>query len=176
MIPKGTRVMVTPTARAFRQNLPAANWLGDDTTGKPTTVVTLVDDAPNERTLDVIDVLTEDGRNESIYDFNIVQACVRSLIEFRRFLAQPGATVQVIQNDWNAGTSAVLGRQPKPEYWERKKVAKLQTKAVQFTTGGWLTFPLAKHVRFNGDTVTIDMNKDGTFSQVLVYKLSQEVQ
>ena len=96
---------------------------------------------------------------------------VRTLADFKRFLAQPGATVQVVRNDWT--TTNVI--KPRPGYWEPKRVQKLQTNAVQFTTGGWLNFPKAAHVRFNEDnTLTIDMNEDGTFSQVLVYKLWED--
>jgi len=71
-IPRGTRVTVTPTARAFRHRLPVANWLGEDTTGRPVATVTLADDAPNEQGLTEIAVRAEDGSPRTIYDFNIV--------------------------------------------------------------------------------------------------------
>lgn len=96
---------------------------------------------------------------------------VKSLAEFKRFLATPGATVQVIQNDWTTGPRAL---KPKDGYFDPKQVAKLQTNAVQFTSGGWLTFPKAAHVQFKEDTMIIDMNDDGQFTDKLVYRLTLE--
>ena len=61
----GTRVWVKPTGSGVRDSYPAANWI---TNAKQ---VTLLEDAPNEGTLDVIDVRLDDGSEESIYDFNI---------------------------------------------------------------------------------------------------------
>ena len=43
---------------------------------------------------------------------------------------------------------------------------------VYFTTG-WLQFPKASLVRFDGDTATFDMNQDGKFEHVLVYRLTK---
>jgi len=69
----GTRVLVTPTGEGSKSSYPAANWI----TGP--TKVTLLEDAPNEGTLDVLDVRLDDGREESIYDFNIESVVSESL-------------------------------------------------------------------------------------------------
>lgn len=97
---------------------------------------------------------------------------VRSLADFKRFLAMPGATVQVIRNDWSDATKTIHPITPKPGYFDPKQVSKLQSNGVYFTTG-WLQFPKSAHARFDGDTVTLCMNQDGTFTHVLVYKLSE---
>jgi len=67
--PKGTIVRVRITASGLRRSYPAANWL----TGERS--VTLLEDAPGEGTLDVLDVSTVingERVTESIYDFNII--------------------------------------------------------------------------------------------------------
>jgi hypothetical protein len=99
---------------------------------------------------------------------------VTSLADFKRFLAAPGATVQVIQNDWSDPAKTLHPIKPNAGYFDPKTVAKLQSNSVQFSNGGWLQFPKSAHARFDGDTVTLCMNQDGSFSQVLVYKLSLE--
>ena len=63
----GTRVTVKPTASGLIESYPAAKWLTEEME------VTLKDYAPNANTLDVIDVVLPDGREESIYDFNIIK-------------------------------------------------------------------------------------------------------
>lgn len=64
---KGTKVRVRATAPGLRRSYPAADWL----TGER--VVKLLEDAPGEGTLDVIDVDAADGDdNRSVYDFNIL--------------------------------------------------------------------------------------------------------
>jgi len=97
---------------------------------------------------------------------------VRSLADFKRFLALPGATVQVIRNDWSDPTKTIHPIVPKAGYWDTKQVQKLQSNTVQFTSGSWLTFPKASHAKFDDDTVSLCMQQDGTFSQLLVYRLS----
>lgn len=97
---------------------------------------------------------------------------VRTLADFKRFLALPGATVQITRNDWADATKTIHPLTPKANYWDTKQVATLQSNTVQFTTGSWLKFPKAAHARFDGDTVTLCMNQDGTFKDVLVYKLT----
>jgi hypothetical protein len=62
---KGEWIKVEPTGKALKKSYPAANWIT-----KPQ-MVTLLDDAV-KGTLDVFDVETKDGREESIYGFNIV--------------------------------------------------------------------------------------------------------
>jgi len=98
---------------------------------------------------------------------------VRSLADFKRFLAEPGATLQIIQNDWMNPEKTSHPIAAKPNYFEPRQVARLQSNTVMFTSGGWLRFPKAKHARFDGDTVTLCMNDDGTFKHVLVYKLTK---
>lgn len=100
---------------------------------------------------------------------------VKSLADFKRFLAVPGATLQVVRNDWMDPAKTSHPLTAKPNYFDAKQVQKLQSNTVQFTTGGWLQFPKAAHAKFDGDTVTLDMNQDGAFTQVLVYKLTKGV-
>jgi len=66
MIKAGSFIKVIRTGPGIQKNYPAANWI------KTTEIVRLIDDAPNEGTLDVLDVELEDGTEKSIYDFNIV--------------------------------------------------------------------------------------------------------
>ena len=66
MIPAGTRVIVTPTALGLVTSYPAATWLTSSQS------VTLLEDCPNA-TLDVIDVRLDDGTEESVYSFNVVE-------------------------------------------------------------------------------------------------------
>lgn len=96
---------------------------------------------------------------------------VKTLADFKRFLAQPGATVQVVRNDWMDAEKTPHPVVPKAGYFEPKQVSRLKSNGVYFTTG-WLAFPKAAHVRFDGDTATFCMNQDGTFRQVFVYRLS----
>lgn len=98
---------------------------------------------------------------------------ITNLAQFKRFLAEPGATVQIIRNDWMDASKTIHPLSAKPGYFEPKQVAKVQSNSVQFTTGSWLQFPKAAHVRFAGDEATFDLNQDGTFTAVLVYKLSR---
>lgn len=102
---------------------------------------------------------------------------ITTLAGFKRFLATPGATVQVIRNDWTDPTKTSHPLQPKPGYWDPKQVDRVLSTSVKFTTGSWLTFPKAAHIRFPGDgTVELCMQQDGTFKEVLTYRLStQEV-
>jgi len=100
---------------------------------------------------------------------------ITTLAAFKRFLAEPGATVQVIRNDWTDPLKTSHPIKGRPEYWDAKQVARLQSNGVQFTTGSWLTFPKANQVRFEGDTMAVCLQQDGTFSAVLVYRLSHVV-
>ncbi len=96
---------------------------------------------------------------------------IKTLADFKRFLATPGATVQVVRNDWMDAAKTSHPLTAKPGYFEPKQVVKLQSNGVYFTTG-WLQYPKAAHVRFDGDTATFCLNDTGTFEQVFVYKLS----
>lgn len=98
---------------------------------------------------------------------------VRSLANFRRFLAMPGATVQVIRNDWSNPAKTIHPIVPKAGYWEPKHVVKVQSNGVYFTQG-WLAFPKSANAKYDGDTVTLCMQQDGTFANVLVYKLTRD--
>ncbi len=64
----GTYVMVQPTPIALQSSYPATKWL------KNKMKVKLIDDAPNHNTLDVLYVELPDGSQETIYDFNIMNA------------------------------------------------------------------------------------------------------
>jgi hypothetical protein len=97
---------------------------------------------------------------------------VRSLADFKRFLAQPGATVQIIRNDWSDPAKTSHPMTARAGYWDAKQVEKLQTNAVRFTSGSWLQFPKAAHARFDGDTATFCLDQDGTFAYQLVYRLT----
>lgn len=100
------------------------------------------------------------------------QINVTTLAAFKRFLTIPGATVQIVRNDWSDPAKTMHPIQPKAGYWDAKQIERVQSNCVKFSNGGYLPFPKASHVRFdNGDTVTLCMNQNGSFSQVLVYKL-----
>lgn len=96
---------------------------------------------------------------------------VRTLADFKRFLALPGATVQVIRNDWNDPAKVLHPLTPKPGYFAPKQVQRLQSNGVYFTTG-WLAYPKAAHMRCLGDRVELCMNDDGSFRHVLTYQLT----
>ena len=70
MIPAGTRVRIRITPSGIAHLYPVASWVKNEQT------VLLLDDAPNENTLDVLDVRPqlEHARSGdySIYDFNII--------------------------------------------------------------------------------------------------------
>jgi hypothetical protein len=104
----------------------------------------------------------------------MVSVNVASLAEFKRFLRMPGATVQVIRNDWADPAKTAHPITPKAGYWNAKQIAKVQSNSVQFSTGGWLQFPKASNIRFEGDTVSICMKEDGSFREVLAYRLSRQ--
>jgi hypothetical protein len=96
-----------------------------------------------------------------------------SLADFKRFLATPGATVQIVRHDW-VGEGA--GKIPaKDHFFDPRKVQKLQTNAVAFVSphdknGSWLWFRKAKDFRFEGDVVTMQLEDGGDWSEVMQYK------
>lgn len=64
----GTYVLVTPTAPSLTTSYPAAAWLTEDA------LVVLAEDAPNQGTLDMIEVYVDaTAVIQPIYDFNIVR-------------------------------------------------------------------------------------------------------
>ena len=95
---------------------------------------------------------------------------LRSLADFKRFLTLPGASIETLRND----VMARDGQTPetRPQCYGTRQVKKLQTNAVQFTGDNWLWFGKAAEYRFSGDVVTIDASKDGSFKDVIEYKLS----
>lgn len=97
---------------------------------------------------------------------------IETLADFKRFLREPGATVQIIRNDWTDPAKTMHPLTPKAGYFDAKQVRQVRSNAVEFTTGGWLTFPKAAHFRAAGDVIEIDMNQDGQFRHVLAYRLS----
>ena len=99
---------------------------------------------------------------------------LKTLADFKRFLATPGATVQVVRNDWCDPSKTIHPITPKAGYWEPKHVSKVQSNAVRFTTGSYLPFPKAGHMRFDGDTVSICLQGDGSFRDLLVYRCTQD--
>lgn len=95
---------------------------------------------------------------------------LHSLADWKRFLAMAGATVQVTRNDWSDARKTIHPITPRAGYWEPKQVTKLQSNGVYFSNG-WLAFPKAAHVRFDGSaTVTLCMAQDGSFGAVLCYR------
>lgn len=67
MIKKLSFVLVGPTGSGLQGSYPASRWI------KNLEVVKLLEDAPHQGTLDVIDVIRmSNGKEESIYDFNII--------------------------------------------------------------------------------------------------------
>lgn len=97
---------------------------------------------------------------------------LKSLAEFKRFLGQPGATVQMLRNDWVRPGVQMLAA--KETLFEAKTVQRLQSNGVQFSTNGWLYFEKADQYRFNEDEVTVSM-VDNTFEEVIVYRCWLEV-
>lgn len=67
MIKAHSFVLVGPTGSGLQRSYPASKWI------KHLEVVRLLENAPHEGTLDVIDVVRmSNGQEESIYDFNII--------------------------------------------------------------------------------------------------------
>lgn len=101
---------------------------------------------------------------------------INSLAAFRRFLATPGATVQITRHDWADNTR--LGLPPKPGFMDPRKVKKLQTNAVCFDFGDrgtWLYWDRgnSKAFRFdNTDMVTVVL--DAEKSEIMQYRCTIE--
>jgi hypothetical protein len=102
------------------------------------------------------------------------QIDIKTLAEFKRFLALPGATVQIVQHDSmlpinRDDPEAVAKREA---FLKPRTVAKVRSNTVQFINGSWLRHKAASHYRFHGNRVTIDLKEDGSFSKVMVYECS----
>jgi hypothetical protein len=98
---------------------------------------------------------------------------LKTLADFRRYLAIPNARIQLIRFDREVFRDA-------PARWVVRTVRKLQTNAVQFETGesggSWLhwdgkpgSHPSAAF-RFRDDVVTVDLGKSGAFAEVFQYR------
>lgn len=87
---------------------------------------------------------------------------LKTVADFKRFLARPGATVQLIRHDWASR------REGKPALWEPRGVAKLQSNGVAFKTCdhvSWLYFEGAKRFKFEGDVMTVMLDENGAQMQ-----------
>ncbi len=71
MIKKGSWIVVEAVLGYQKRSYPAANWI-DKRGGGRFSVAVLLEDAPRQGTLDVINVRTFYGEEDTIYDFNIV--------------------------------------------------------------------------------------------------------
>lgn len=97
---------------------------------------------------------------------------VDSLAAFKRFLAQPGATLTLRRHDF------VPPSHPNHEVMFRPRgVAALTATKVGLRMDGkpqpsWLNINRAADFRFHGDRVTVDLSEEGTFQAVMVYGLS----
>lgn len=96
---------------------------------------------------------------------------LKTLADLKRFLAKPGATVQLVRHDWTVGKTG------KPALWEPRAVAKLQTNAVAFKMSdsdrpSWLYFDNAKRFRFEGEFffVLLDSERLGPMGPVMQYR------
>lgn len=74
MIKRGNYVEIEPIGSGLIQSYPAGKWV------KKNQTVQLIDDAPNQQTLDMLDVKTLSGDEESIYDFQIVKKVKRPTV------------------------------------------------------------------------------------------------
>jgi len=95
---------------------------------------------------------------------------IRSLADFKRFLAPPGATLEVLRND--VMTRDGFTPETRPQSFGKHQVKKLQINAGQLAGDNWLWFGKAAEYRFEGDVVTMDVAKDRSFKDVIQYKLS----
>jgi hypothetical protein len=99
---------------------------------------------------------------------------INSLASFRRFLATPGATIQLIRHDGHANDPKHWEKHK--DFWAERTVAKLQTNAVKFSNDSWLYWDRegAKMFRFdNTDIVTINFARhpdDEPFSKIFQYR------
>lgn len=99
---------------------------------------------------------------------------VDSLAAFKRFLAQPGATLTLVRHDFvppSHRNHAVL--------FKPRRVAALQATKVGLAIEGrtdpsWLDINRASDFRFAGDEVTVDLSGQGDFAKVMVYKVSTD--
>jgi hypothetical protein len=92
---------------------------------------------------------------------------VTNLASFRRFLAEPGATVQLTRHD------RVNKHAAKPGMFDPRIVLKLQTNAVKLSNESWLDWRNGvKRWQFEGDNMTVPLDPERNPDLVMVYHLS----
>lgn len=110
---------------------------------------------------------------------NVMALVLRTVSDFKRFLAKPGATIQIVQNTF-------LERQPagfrdayrKKGMYEPRTVQALSKKAAVFSVKGhptliWLYWDKGtRKWRFSGDTVTVPLDTGVGPPDAIVYRCS----
>jgi hypothetical protein len=107
----------------------------------------------------------------------------KNLAELKRWLAQPNATVTMIQHDWDkpmivqSNLGPVMLSKIKKLLNVPRTVATLQTNGVQFQGGSWLYFKSTKEMRFDPENGTFDvcLNGTGNFNEIMRYQLGVPV-
>lgn len=103
---------------------------------------------------------------------------VKSLADFRRFLALPGASIQVVRHDWIEAKKPGWTPDRVAAVLAPRTVKKLQTNAVKFSNDSWLYWDTtwggrgAKSFHFAGETFSLDLTKDGSFREIVIYRLA----
>lgn len=97
---------------------------------------------------------------QSLYEEILTENPPKNLAQFIKMAK--GLQLTMIKHDWFP-TGKLIN--------VARKVTAVQSKAIQFEGGSWLRFDGgAKAVKFQGDKMTVDLNGDGTFDKVMVYK------
>lgn len=55
-----------------------------------------------------------------------------------------------------------------------RSIEKVLTTQIMFEHGSWLMIEKTDTIRFNGDTMTIDLQRDGKFKDVMVYQMVEK--
>ena len=106
---------------------------------------------------------------------------VRSAADFRRFLATPGATLQLIRPDnattlWDRLPDDHPRWKPAPVLMVRSKDFILNRGTPEAPAKSYCDHPTAKQGRFEGDKVTIRLSDpDSDRNDVLIYRLTISV-
>jgi hypothetical protein len=93
---------------------------------------------------------------------------VASLAEFKRWLAAPGATLQITHH-WR-GWGDWMTEARRTAFFGPRTVAKLQSKSVQFSDGSWIDFGAAADWQWRGDEAEVACFGDP--QRTIRYKLS----
>lgn len=93
---------------------------------------------------------------------------IASLAEFKRFLALPGATLQITHH-WR-GDGAWLPQERREAFFGLRTVKKLQTNGLQLSDGSWLYFGSASDWTWRGDECEVACFSDP--HRTMRYKLS----